>query len=66
MILDVAKDTLRGVFNGRIGTCSAPEPSKHSPAMIFTPSKLAHNALNAAPDAMLIVDAGGLVRYANR
>jgi len=34
--------------------------------MLSTPTELAHRALDAAPDAMLIIDASGCVRYANR
>jgi PAS domain S-box-containing protein len=34
--------------------------------MLFLPSELARSALDAAPDAMLIVDDSGVVRFANR
>jgi two-component system, sensor histidine kinase len=34
--------------------------------MQSAPSELARSALDAAPDAMVIVDVGGIVRYANR
>jgi len=34
--------------------------------MLSTPSELARHALDAAPDAMIIIDAGGIVRFANR
>ncbi len=34
--------------------------------MISIPGELARDALEAAPDAMIIIDAGGIVRYANR
>lgn len=34
--------------------------------MRLTPPELAHRALEAAPDAMLIVDAEGVIRFANR
>lgn len=34
--------------------------------MRFTPPELAHSALEAAPDAMIIIDADGLVRFINR
>ena len=34
-------------------------------AMLLTSVELARNALNAAPDAMLIVDAAGAIRYAS-
>jgi len=34
--------------------------------MRSTPSELARSALEAAPDAMLIIDASGAIRYANR
>lgn len=34
--------------------------------MLTIPSQLARSALDAAPDAMIIIDAGGLIRYANR
>ena len=30
------------------------------------PGELARSALEAAPDAMIIVDAGGIVRFANQ
>lgn len=33
--------------------------------MLLTSAELARNALNAAPDAMLIVDAAGAIRYAS-
>src|SRR3569833_2983048 len=34
--------------------------------MLTISSELARSALDAAPDAMIIIDAGGLIRYANR
>jgi protein-histidine pros-kinase len=34
--------------------------------MLSTPPELAHSVLNAAPDAMVVIDASGLIRYANR
>jgi PAS domain S-box-containing protein len=34
--------------------------------MLSTPSELARSALDAAPDAMLIIDESGTIRYANR
>jgi PAS domain S-box-containing protein len=34
--------------------------------MLNTPAELARGALEAAPDAMIIIDASGVVRYANR
>ncbi|HEV2702801.1 MAG TPA: PAS domain S-box protein [Steroidobacteraceae bacterium] len=34
--------------------------------MISIPAELARSALDAAPDAMIIIDAAGIVRYANR
>jgi two-component system, sensor histidine kinase len=34
--------------------------------MLSTPAELARDALEAAPDAMIIIDASGIVRYANR
>jgi two-component system, sensor histidine kinase len=34
--------------------------------MLSIPAELARDALEAAPDAMIIIDAGGIVRYANR
>jgi PAS domain S-box-containing protein len=34
--------------------------------MLSTPSDLAYSALDAAPDAMIIIDASGTIRYANR
>jgi PAS domain S-box-containing protein len=34
--------------------------------MQSTPSDLARSALDAAPDAMIIIDAAGLIRFANR
>jgi PAS domain S-box-containing protein len=34
--------------------------------MLSTPPELARSALDAAPDAMVIIDATGLVRFANR
>ena len=34
--------------------------------MLTIPSELARSALDAAPDAMIIIDARGLIRYANR
>jgi PAS domain S-box-containing protein len=34
--------------------------------MQFIPAELARNVLDAAPDAMLIVDAGGVIVFANR
>ena len=34
--------------------------------MLSTSSELAHRALDAAPDAMLIADDSGVIRYANR
>ncbi len=36
------------------------------PAMISIPPELARHALEAAPDAMLIADAKGLIRFTNR
>jgi two-component system, sensor histidine kinase len=36
------------------------------PTMQTVSSELARSALNAAPDAMVIVDAAGIIRYANR
>jgi PAS domain S-box-containing protein len=34
--------------------------------MLSTPPELARRTLEAAPDAMIIIDASGLIRYANR
>src|SRR5579862_3629429 len=34
--------------------------------MLSTTAELARSALDAAPDAMIIIDHGGIVRYANR
>jgi PAS domain S-box-containing protein len=34
--------------------------------MLSIPPELARSALDAAPDAMIIIDAGGVIRYANR
>ena len=34
--------------------------------MLTTPAELARGALDAAPDAMIIIDASGIVLYANR
>ncbi len=34
--------------------------------MLSIPSELARSALDAAPDAMIIIDTGGVIRYANR
>jgi PAS domain-containing protein len=34
--------------------------------MLFTPSELARRALDAAPDAMVIIDQSGVVLFANR
>ena len=34
--------------------------------MLTTTAVLARGALEAAPDAMIIIDASGIVRYANR
>ena len=34
--------------------------------MLTTPPELARHALNAAPDAMIIIDATGAIRFANR
>ena len=34
--------------------------------MQSTPSELARSALNAAPDAMVIIDSSGVIRFANR
>jgi two-component system, sensor histidine kinase len=34
--------------------------------MLSIPPELARSALDAAPDAMIIIDAGGLIQYANR
>lgn len=34
--------------------------------MLFTPPELARRVLEAAPDAMLIIDESGTIRYANR
>jgi len=34
--------------------------------MLSTPSELAHRALEAAPDAMIIIDASGAIRFTNR
>jgi len=34
--------------------------------MLSIPAELARGALDAAPDAMIIIDASGIVRYANR
>jgi PAS domain S-box-containing protein len=34
--------------------------------MVLAPALLAATALEAAPDAMIVVDAGGIIRYANR
>ncbi len=34
--------------------------------MLSIPSELARSALDAAPDAMIIIDSGGVIRYANR
>jgi two-component system, sensor histidine kinase len=34
--------------------------------MFATPAELARSALDAAPDAMLIIDESGVIRYANR
>src|SRR5271166_5936513 len=36
------------------------------PAMRTTPTELAHSALDAAPDAMIIIDAAGVIRFTNR
>jgi PAS domain S-box-containing protein len=34
--------------------------------MLSTSTELAHSALDAAPDAMVIIDGSGIIRYANR
>ena len=34
--------------------------------MQSTPSELARSALEAAPDAMIIIDDAGIIRFANR
>src|SRR5665213_1269871 len=34
--------------------------------MLSAPSELARHALDAAPDAMIIIDATGIIRFANR
>ena len=34
--------------------------------MVLTPDRLAATVLEAAPDAMIVVDAGGTIRFANR
>ena len=34
--------------------------------MLSTPPELARHALDAAPDAMIIIDASGLIRFADR
>ena len=34
--------------------------------MLSIPSELARSALDAAPDAMIIIDAGGVIRFANK
>src|ERR1022692_1825041 len=34
--------------------------------MLSTPSDLARSALDAAPDAMIIIDAFGIIQFANR
>jgi PAS domain S-box-containing protein len=34
--------------------------------MLSAPAELARHALDAAPDAMIIVDASGSIRFANR
>jgi PAS domain-containing protein len=34
--------------------------------MRSTPSELARSALDAAPDAMVIIDPSGVIRFANR
>jgi rsbT co-antagonist protein RsbR len=34
--------------------------------MLSIPPELARSALDAAPDAMIIIDAAGVIRYANR
>src|SRR5438270_13728355 len=39
-------------------------PSRVS--MLSIPPELARSALDAAPDAMIIIDSGGVIRYANR
>src|SRR5690348_16469279 len=40
--------------------------SRRLSIMRSTPPELARSALEAAPDAMLIIDASGAIRYANR
>src|ERR1700739_3061054 len=35
-------------------------------SMLSIPPELARSALDAAPDAMIIIDASGVIRYANR
>lgn len=37
-----------------------------SPTMLSTSAKLARDALDAAPDAIIIIDASGFIRFANR
>ena len=34
--------------------------------MLSTPADLARSALDAAPDAMIIIDAAGIIRFTNR
>src|SRR5665213_1634347 len=36
------------------------------PSMLSVPSNLARSALDAAPDAMIIIDAFGIIQFANR
>jgi len=49
---------------------SVPSPAgggpNQTPAMRSTPSELARSALDAAPDAMVIIDSSGVILFANR
>ena len=40
--------------------------SESTPLMFSTPAELARSALDAAPDAMIIIDPSGQIRFANR